>query len=368
MNTTPDTSQHRGTDPLRPLKVVVEAVGSFWFARSRAMQMALVMVFLVVKNGFDIELRNIQEAYLPASQVFPAPQGYFSASFGQVSLTHVLGISTTTQWVAFHAVVTLVALVVIVVMAGRNTVVSAPMALLVVAAATASSGLLISLGKYDVFTVLGGFILALARTRTGAAVGAVIMISGNPEQAIVASLALVVLTFAADFRWLRVRAIIALLLSGAGWLCVQVWFMSNGMDSGRLYLIRVFIGESLGRFAASPELVVWSWLGAGWFVVIAALILIGRASRWPLLMSLIALPAVASIITADGARVFAAIVLPSFVAVGLWLASKKVDTSRYRSAAVGSFIILLVVTPTSLTGPGWLFNQVLGKFVALFAA
>lgn len=354
-------------DSLYPLRRTLNVIGDFWFARSRGVQMLFVLLFLGAKNGFDIELRNIQEAYLPASLAFPTPQGYFSASFGQVVLTNALGLTTTTQWVVLHAALTIIALVVVVWMAQRSTVVPGSLALLVVAAATASSGLLISIGKYDVFTVLGGFVLVLARTRIVSAIGALIMVSGNPEQAIVASLAYLMLTFAQDFRSQRIRALIAVGLSVVGWLIVQVWFLANGMDSGRLYLVRVFIGESLGRFVASPDLVIWSWLGTGWLLVIAALILIGKGSRWPLALSVLAIPALASIITADGARVFAAIALPSFMAIGLWLMSTKVEISRYRSSVVGGFVVLLLLLPTALPGPGWLFGQVLGRFVAFFA-
>lgn len=113
---------------------------------------------------------------------------------------------------------------------------------------------------------------------------------------------------------------------------------------------------------------MWSWYGAGWILVVIAIVLIGRGSRWPLLLGLIAVPGMATVTTADGARVFAVIALPAFVIAGLWLASTKVAGSRYRDEAVGAFVILLVILPTALQGPGWLFNQVLGRFMAVLGA
>ena len=356
------TIPHTIQDPLKPIVGMVHSVGHFWLARSPFSQIMLVLLVLLAKNGFDIELRNVQEAYLPASIEFPEPRGYFSASFGQVGITSVLGISTTTNWVVLHLVATIATLTIACWMAIRTTRAERSLSLLIVAAATASSTLLIGIGKYDVLTVLGAFILILSKRTPGAAFGALIMASGNPEQAMLGALGLLILSMTRNFKDFRTRATLALLISVTSWLLVQWWFLTNNMDSGRLSLVRAFLAESLGRFTSSPELAILSWYGAGWIIVLASLALIGRGSRWPLLVSLILIPGVASLITADGARVFAPIALPSFLAVGLWLASTKISPSSYRTEAVGSFIILLLIVPTALTGPGWLFGQVLGQF------
>jgi hypothetical protein len=361
------SSEKQTLDPLAPLARLAGSVGRFWMGRSGLVQILLVLGLLVAKNGFDVELRNIQEAYLPASLDFPSPNGYWSASFGQVAVTSLLGLSTTTQWVAFHGLATVLVLICACWLAVRSQRTERSMALLIVASATASSTLLIGIGKYDVFTVLGAFILILARSLPGSFVGSLIMTSGNPEQAMVAAAGLLAVSFAPQLRDFRLRAVVALATSAVGWVAVQVWFAQNDLGSGRLHLIRVFLGESLGRFAGSPELSLWSWFGAGWIVVLVTLVLIGRGSRWPLALGLIAIPGIASISTADGARVFAAVALPSFVATGLWLAANRIAVSRFRDEAVGAFVVLLVILPTALTGPGWFFSQVLGRFVGFFA-
>lgn len=183
-------------DSLAPLAGVVGSVGRFWSARSSRVQIALVLLFLFAKNGFDIELRNIQEGYLPTALQFPSPSGYWSASFGQPGVAHLLGLSTTVEWVAFHGLATIVTIVIACVLAARCGQVERSLALLIVAAATASSTLLIGIGKYDVFTVLGAFVLVLARHPLWSFAGALIMTSGNPEQAIVAAIALLAVSFA----------------------------------------------------------------------------------------------------------------------------------------------------------------------------
>ena len=107
-------------DAMSPIATVMRALGDFWLARSSSTQVLLILGLLVVKNGLDIELRNIQEAYIPAAAAFPEPLGYFSASFGQVALASALGLDTTPKWVAFHALLTLLALVLICILALRS--------------------------------------------------------------------------------------------------------------------------------------------------------------------------------------------------------------------------------------------------------
>lgn len=72
---------------------VATAVGFFWLRRTAFLQILLITVVLLINNGFDIKLRNIQETYLPGSLAFPDPVGYYSASFGQVIFVSAFGLS-----------------------------------------------------------------------------------------------------------------------------------------------------------------------------------------------------------------------------------------------------------------------------------
>lgn len=352
-------------DPLRPLGGLVAGVGSFWLRMSYGLQITLVFVVLLVKVGLDIELRNIQEAYLPGSLEFPEPVGYISASFGQVIFAWGLGLESTTTWVVSHFFLTALAMTLIVVLVSRNDQIPRGYLILVLVAATSTSTVLLSLGKYDVFTFIGAALLVLARSNGIAVIGAIIMASGNPEQAILGSLAFLVLTFIETFRRYRIRAMFSLAISVLAWILVQIWFLGAGLDFGRVSLVPVFLAESLGNFAVSPLGEVWSWMGIGWFIALPALILIERKSRWVLLISLILIPAVATLVTADGARVFGSISFPVFVAVGMWLVKAKVQPSRFATQTVGIFIVLSILAPVTVDRPGWLDGQIRGKIMTI---
>jgi hypothetical protein len=359
------SSENKFQDTLKPVTRPFEVLGSFWFDRSIKIQILILAFVLLLKNGLDIELRNIQEAYLPGSLEFPNPAGYYSASFGQVIFANSLGLSNTALWVAAHVFLTVVALSLAAWFALRSDPKVQSYLLILVAAATATSAILISLGKYDVFLYMGAILLILSRSNWTAIVGAVLLASGNPEQAIVASLSLLLISFSRPLSGYRSRALIALSVSIVGWILVQIWFMNSDIGFGRLSLITEFLGESLGNFLVDPLQYIWSWFGVGWILVLGALTLMKGKDRIPVVLGLVVLPALATVVTADGARVFAAISLPAFLVVGIWMVKEKVEPSRYAKQSVGLFLALLVLLPNGLERPGWYEDQLRGRLVSV---
>ena len=350
---------------VRRLTILLTRVGEFWLNRSYVQQITLILLVLLAKNAFDIELRNIQDAYLPGAQEFPRAVGYFSASFGQVVIAYGLGVTTTTQWVVLHLFLIAIALGVAFYLVGTADPGNRSLMLLVVASATATSSLLTSVGKYDVLTYLGAVILALAKTLPGSVVGSAIMASGNPEQAMVASAALLLLTFAPEFRAARARAVGALVLIAFSWLGVQAWFASSALTVGRLNLIPRYLAESIANFVVYPGTSLWSWLNAGWLLVLAAIVLVAKTSRKWLALALVVVPGVAALITADGPRVFGLVGLPAFLVATTWLIGRT-SARTPSSIWAGVLVVGIVVFPTYVPGTGWAYALVLGNLVSLF--
>lgn len=339
---------------------VLAAVGNFWLDRKYWQQILLVLAWLVAKNAFDIELRNIQEAYLPGAQAFPEAAGYFSGSFGQVVLASGLGITTTTQWVLVHAILMGIALGGAFLVVSKADPARRAFLILVLASATATSSLFLSVGKYDVITFLGAVIFALSRSLPGSLLGALIMVSGNPEQTVVAAAALLLLSFASEFRDIRLRASLALVGSLAIWALVQLWFSASGMPAGRVQLLPEFLSESIARVVAFPGTALWSWLNAGWLVVLAIILTAAKPSRKWIVTALIVIPGLATVITADGGRVFGLIVLPAYLTAGVWLGRTVLSNPRSHPHLVGAFVCALLILPVTIEGQGWFFAQTFG--------
>jgi len=358
-------SEFQIRDTLQPLIPPLTSLGAFWLRRSASVQIFLAFALLFAKNGFDIELRNIQEAYLPGSLLFPEPAGYFSASFGQVAFANILNLTNTTTWIVAHTVLTVVILGFIFLLIVKNRNTDRSYMILVIVATTSAAAVLISIGKYDIFTFGGGAILVLARSNWVASIGALLMASGNPEQALLVSISLLILTRLQTFKTFRARAWIALAVSLLSWIAVQFWFLRSDLDQGRLSLIPKFLGESLSNMVTDPLLQIWAWLGVGWIIVLVALILMKKNERIVVMASVIAIPALASVVTADGARVFGAIALPSFLLISSWLVNEKIKPSKFAETAVGVFVIALLLLPTTLEKPGWFDGQIRGRLMSV---
>jgi len=328
--------------------------------------MVLVLAVLLFKNAADIELRNIQEAYLPGAMEFPSAVGYFSGSFGQAAVASLLGVTTTTQWVGLHILLITTALGTAFWFVWRAGPETRSILILALASATATASLFASIGKYDVITYLGAVVFALAKTAPVSIVGAIIMASGNPEQAVVAAVAVLVLSFATEFRSLRARALVAVMVTAVIWAIVQIWFASSGMGVGRIQLLPEYLAGSLARVIASPGNEIWSWLNSGWLLVVLALFAVSRLSRKWLIAALILLPGLVTVITADGARVFGSVVLAGYLIVALWFCHTQPWRMEKRETATGIAVIAVVVLPVVIDGPGWLVDLVNGRLGAFF--
>ena len=246
---------------------------------SALVQCALVVALLLVKNGVDIELRNVQEAYIPGLQAFPKPTGCFSSSLGNTALAYALGADSTVKWVALHVVLVAAALVLALVMATRTSIAVRSDTLLLLASATAAAAVMISIGKYDPLTFLGGWTIVMARGPWMSGVGALVMALGNPEQAVVAGACLLVVSLAKEFAGWRRRAIWSLAVSLFVLGAIQLWFIASVFHSSRLSMVPYFLGDSIASFVTSLDTELWSWFGAGWFLVLPALLMLPRASR-----------------------------------------------------------------------------------------
>ena len=132
------------------------------------------------------------------------------------------------------------------------------------------------------------------------------------------------------------------------------------MQVGRPQLIAEYLGESISRVVAYPGSAVWSWLNAGWLLVFLIVLAVTKASRTWVIASLVILPALATVITADGGRVFGMIVLPAYLIAAVWFGRQTLEKSENSKALIGAFVLALLVLPITIQGQGWFFSQIFG--------
>ncbi len=328
-------------------RVVSETTGAIGttFVESPTWAVAIGLTAVtVVKEGVEFETANIRDAYLPAAQALPSPSGYFSASVGNLLVARLVGVESAHSWVVLHLALIGLALLASFVVASRGAVVQPTnYGILIVAVMAGAVGMTTTVGKYDPLTFAGAFVLAFASSHTIAAAGALLMAVGNPEQAAVASLGLLVLTFATRHSRMRSRAWLALVVSGGAVALVNVWFLAFGQMGNRATLIPGWLAKSLELRWSEGFAGVWSWYGVGWLLVAAALMGLRGTDRWVAVVALVVIPTCVTLVTVDGARVFALTALPAFaVAVSPVFAD---SAERGRFAYLGALVLLFLLLP-----------------------
>lgn len=222
-------------------------------------------------------------------------------------------------------------------------------------------------GWYDVYTILGATLIALGGTPLLALLGGLLLGASNPEQSVFILLCGVLVSMALSEasgreRLRSVAPTFGAALAGAlaARFGVMLWF--NAVDATvqtRGDLLTVLLGDSVRNAATLGAAGVYTWLSMGWIVVITVLAdLWDRRGRALMaLTGLVVVPALVTIITTDGSRVFAAV---SSVAVLLALVrfAQLADGPEGRwivpaSAGLLVFGILVPALATSYQGEFW---------------
>lgn len=328
-------------------------LGAWWLRRGTWSAAAMASVFIVAKDGISFASGNVANFYLPASQALPTATGYFSSSIGNLVLARLLGIDSVTGWLVLHGVLVALAIGLALVLAGCTDLAPRNVMVLVLLSSSAMNALTGSIGIYDPVTFAGGILLVLGPRPWARGAGVLLLCLGNPEQAIVASVCLLVISLhPLAVQWRR-TALMATGFSAVAWAAMQAWLMSSGAGS-RVAVLPYLLGRSIETTMSSPPVILWSWLGCGWLIVLVLVTGTAGRARWALVISLLALPGSVTMITVDGARVFGLVVLPAFlVAAGLcW--RQFAEQQRVRQVAIGVLIALLILLPASTAGWGWL--------------
>jgi hypothetical protein len=304
----------------------------------------LLVAFAVLRNGINV-LGAWYSTYPFLIESFPTPVHPFSASWASVVPAWAFGVSSDAGWVLFHALAVGVVLVGLVVVPMRVLPdVRGRVVALVLVASPLATVLLQEIGRYDVWMIAGGVVLALARRLWVVGAGALLAVTGNPDQALALAVCLLVVSLAPSLRWFRPRAGVVFAVVVTVWVLMQVWFAAYGkLEVTRIGLMgRIFgVGSEVspadeiltGRFAdqgswalghfeslfAAFPLLVFSWFGVFWVVAIYLIWTMRGISRWFMLGGLIVLPAlIASIFGIDGTREFVPVAWPILLALVYW--------------------------------------------------
>ena len=315
--------------------------------RPRGRALFLVTAVVVARSGIGL----YDHGMIEIAQRFPAPHpSYKGVSVLSPAIAWAVGVDGDLEWVVLHVPIVLAVLVVLVVLLGRLGT-PEPLRLvpeLVLLASAVPVVLLGRIGHYDVWFVLASAAVVLGPSWVGPLVGGVVLGATNVEQAALA------LAAAAACGWsLSVgvgrRLAVAAATTLAARSLVEWWYVANDVAADpRAASFTELLGDSVGSFLRVAPVAVASWYGAAWVVVIVVVRLPPPGPRrWALVVGLLVVPALASIGTLDGTRVFAMVSLAPLLVVATWLARLDPDgrqapvVAHASRAAVG----LMLITP-----------------------
>jgi len=343
-------------------------IGHWWLATRTHTQLAFFCSFLLLKNGVSLLVENARVVYIPGALNLPNPPGYLTTSIGNIALARAVGAFSVKEWMVLHEILVIVAISLGALLASRRTYLPQPVLILVLFTSTAFSTLSTTIGIYDPVTLIGAIIFTLARCKLLIFFGAAFMAIGNAEQAVLAALSLFLLSTVPQFREWRNRAATGLATTVTILLVLQLWILSSRASScfpgcTRFEAIEGYLPLAFSNFLVAPTFAIWSWYGVSWSIVSCVIAVSNGRHRILLALSLIAIPGLATLLTADGARVFGLITFPSIVAASLWFWGKFRDSPAQLQLGTGVFLILWIAIPSTGGGLGNL-GEVIAEWVA----
>jgi hypothetical protein len=249
-----------------------------------------------------------------AAESLPEPSQYLSSSVGPAVVMRVLGGPPSIIWWLLGAGIWLLVFAVPITILARRGVRGRLLAI-GLAASPAFAVTVTMLGHYDLWIIAGSATLVLAKRAWVALLGALVAVLGNPEQALPSALAILLVALAWRNRSLALRSLVYLGLASCAVVLVAAWASAAGGPSrsgGYLSLLPLSVESFLGVW----PLAIYAWLGPLWLAVLALILMLPPwRSRALALGGVVVVPALMSITTLDGTRVFVAVGTGALVAL-----------------------------------------------------
>jgi hypothetical protein len=272
---------------------------------------ALILIWTLLRNG--IRVQGPGELGLTALKYFPEAKYYVSESFGPLLIGKLFNLNSEYKWSISYLIATLVFIYIVNLWVLKEFKAKGFLILALFSISPYAINLLIAIGHYDLFTLVGWTIYSYAVYRKHDKLrkfALFLAISGNPEQAFLSSIGLFLLSL--KTKKLNEKSIFKtdLIISLIIFLMVQIWLINFGAG-GRVLLVILFLVKSTTFFVQTFPNSLTSLYGIFWPLVIFYILKsTNNRLRFINLISLIVIPFFATIVAVDGTRIFACISLP----------------------------------------------------------
>lgn len=309
-----------------------------------------IYLFAFIKGG----LRALPIEADPLS-TFPTPQPTLTAlSYGSRTLAWAFRWDSPQSYIWISAIIALaVAAVLPWLSSKRLGNADGRIMLIVIALGPIGLSLLSNIGRHDSWVLAGGLLIGLCGQRlTWALAGTFLMLLGNPEQALVATACVFILSFAQEFRPRLRPAAWSLALAVLTFGALAFW--AQLAHSGtRLGYLRQLLGDSTYNFYANFSLSLYGALGISWIAVLFLLYKSRNRDRVLIALSVLIIPFLVTATTLDQTRVFVGISSAAVVT----LSGVALPQMRQMAMASGHQNVLFWALALALLLPAVVVNE-----------
>lgn len=347
----PESQQDHHINSLASIVSAVERLGDQIRRAPAGVLAAAVLAVACLKEGVGGVGPNFYKPLQAAASALPQPTNSYSASTGWVALNRLLGSPSYLAWWLVGALAWLAVFGALMVATRRAATWRTEAMLAVGLAAPVTLGASM-LGHYDIVTIGGLAVAVLARGTLLSAIGCLVAASGNPEQSLIALLALALVGVANRHSATRNRGLVGAGLAGVVLALQAIWFRLAGNQATRASALDpASVGQGIRLFAGAWPLVLFSAFGAGWIMVAAALVEVPRRRRWIALAGAVGLPLLVTVATLDMTRVFVVTASAAGLALVRWAFVTRWATAAPPRWLAGLLAILLLVIPAVVVLP-----------------
>lgn len=331
----------------------------------------LLLALTVARTGIGVETGDTIH-WVRLARAFPQPlSDWRTSSVTGPALARLLGMDTVEGWLVLHSlmIVLVVGLVGVLVATRFPTRQARMVAAIWLALGSVAPAVAQKVGWYDVYLVAGVALVVWGGRRGTAVVGGVLIGLTSAEQGVVGLVgAAVVAAALVDEhgdgivgRIRRMPILPDLVAAGAALALARLAVLAVQRTYGIVVPTRAdvfgrYLGDSLGNAATAGLSGVYAYLGLGWGLVLLAAL----ALRWDrrrtatVLAGLVALPALVTVTTLDGTRVFAMVSMPAYLVLVARVAdgfgAGTVERSLVRRATTAA-LLAAPLFPALMTAP-----------------
>lgn len=324
----------------------------------RILFVVVLSVVALFRNGFNFYGFD-WVVTAEAIRSLPEAVNYTSWSWGNLLIAKALGIDSLTNWYGLHLALTVFAVLLPILLVRKLEGTEFYLFVVLWFLIPVIGSLLMWIGMYDVVFVIGATIVALSKRLWQAALGSIIMSSGNPEQAALAASIFVIVTHHSSLKKHVRQAWVSLFVSGVA-LALSRVLISGNEAKDRAEILRDPI-EGIELLAYQWPNSVWGWNGVLWFLILALIVASGAKDRLLLIVGLIVIPVLAVMFTYDWNRVYWLLVTTSLITIAYHFAKSKLPPA-VRGGVLASGLISLAIVPPQNGGFFFFISNVGGLF------